>query len=42
MELLYGAGEIGWMTGVIIVGVIYAAFALIWGKGKFDDDDKKK
>lgn len=39
MELLYASGEIGWMTGVIIVGVIYAAFVFIWGKGKLDDED---
>lgn len=40
MELLYDLGELGWMTGVIIVGIVYAAFALVWGKGKFDGDIK--
>lgn len=33
MQLLYGAGEIYWMTGVIAVGVAYLVFALLWEKG---------
>lgn len=36
-NLIYGAGEIGWMTGVILVGVIYSLFAITWGKGKMND-----
>lgn len=40
MELIYGSGEIGWMTGVLIVGIIYSLFAMIWGKGKLKDDDE--
>lgn len=37
MELLYKTGEIGWMTGVIIVGVVYSLFVFVWGKGKLED-----
>ena len=31
MQLLYGA-EIGWMLGVIAVGVVFAVFTLMWSK----------
>lgn len=33
-NLIYGSGELGWMTGVIIVGVVYAVFAIVWGRNK--------
>jgi|GEM_PF-3372949 len=32
MNLMYAGGEMVWMTGVIIVGLIYAAFAVVWSK----------
>jgi hypothetical protein len=32
MDLMYATGEMSWMTGVILVGVIYGVFALVWGK----------
>lgn len=38
MGLIYQTGEIYWMTGVIAVGVVYALFALAWGKDAKDDD----
>lgn len=34
MNLIYGTGEIYWMIGVIIVGLIYGLFALVWKKDK--------
>lgn len=40
MDLIYSSGEIGWMTGVILVGIIYAIFALVWGKGKLNDEEE--
>lgn len=41
MDLIYGTGEIGWMTGVLIVGIVYSLFAIVWGKGKIDDSDEE-
>jgi len=32
MNLMYAGGEMVWMTGVIIVGLIYATFAVVWSK----------
>ncbi len=37
MGLIYQTGEIYWMTGVIAVGVVYALFALVWGKDAPED-----
>jgi hypothetical protein len=34
MNLIYAAGEIYWMSGVIAVGVVYAIFAAVWSGGK--------
>lgn len=36
MENLVYANDIGWMTGIIVVGLIYGAFILAW-KGKNKD-----
>lgn len=33
-NLIYASGEIYWMTGVLAVGVIFALFALVWGKNE--------
>jgi len=41
MNLIYKTGEIYWLTGVILVAIIYSLFALIWGKGKMDDSDEE-
>jgi len=40
MNLIYGSGELAWMTGVIIVGIIYSLFVVVWGKGKLKDDEE--
>lgn len=37
MNLIYATGEIYWMTGVIIVALVYAGFAIAWSKGGKDD-----
>lgn len=39
MELIYQSGEIAWMTGVLVVGVVYSIFAIIWGKDKLEDNE---
>ncbi len=39
-HLIYGSGEIYWMTGVIAVALAYAVIAYLWSDGT--EGDKKK
>ena len=34
MQLIYASGELFWMTGVLLVGVVYAILAFVWGRNK--------
>lgn len=40
LKLIYAQGEIYWMTGVLLVGIIYGIFALMWAPHapKHEDD----
>jgi hypothetical protein len=34
MDLIYEAGEMGWMTGIIAVGIVFGILALVYSKGE--------
>lgn len=34
MDLIYAAGEVYWMTGVLVVGIVYGIFAFVYSRGK--------
>lgn len=35
-NLIYPLSELGWMTGIIAVGVVFAIFAVVWDTGPAD------
>jgi len=34
MNFVFAPGDMGWMAGLIAVGVVYGIFAFVYGRGK--------
>ena len=33
-NLIYPLSEIAWMTGILVVGIVFAVYAIAWNKGE--------